>query len=243
MSSSEPIPVHITKRREIADDTYELTLELERPFSFQPGQYIDITLPQLPVDPPYRVREFSLASKPTDPELKIAVRKSGTTYKRALLNPAYIGPVTTRGPIGIFTLPEMPTGPLIFVAGGIGITPFMSMLGHLKDRPIKEPITLLRIESNPARAAYRSDLQNLTRELPNLTIVEQFGRLIDTRQLTSFLPAISSETHFYICGPLGMTGHTRTLVRELGIMPLNIHLEEFTGYPDYHEALNTNANF
>lgn len=237
MSSSEPRPTRIVQRRKIAQSTHELTLELEQPLSFQAGQYIAITLPKLPVDPPYRVREFSLVSSPNDPRPTIALRESDTAYKQALLDPSYNGPVITRGPIGIFTLPQPPTGPLVFIAGGIGIAPFLSMLGHIENQPMDQSITLLRIESDRARAAYRPELQRLVTKLPNLRVVEQFGRLQDSQQLASMLPPLTPETHVYIAGPIGMTGHTRALVRDLGVMPLNIHLEEFNGYSDYHEAL------
>ncbi|HEY2004618.1 MAG TPA: FAD-dependent oxidoreductase [Candidatus Saccharimonadia bacterium] len=232
MATSDPIATRIIRRRRIAEDTQELALALAQPLEFQPGQYIAITLPNLPVAPPYRVREFSMVSAPGDPELTIAFRESDTAYKQAILDPAYTGPIITRGPTGLFTLPSQITQPLIFIAGGIGVAPFISMLKQLVRQPTTMPITLLRIESSLSRTAYRPELQGLERALPNLNIVEHFGRIATSSQLSGLIPTLTPESQVFIAGPLGMTGHTRTLVREFGVMPLSIHMEEFTGYPD-----------
>ena len=231
MSASDPIPTRIVHRRRIANGTHELTLDLGKPLDFKAGQYIAITLSSLPVDPPYRVREFSLVSAPSESHLTIAFRSSATDYKRAILDPAYAGPIITRGPLGFFTPPPNPSDPHVFIAGGIGIAPFMSILRDIATQPPNQSITLLRIESNPGRSAYRSELGRLVQNIPNLKIIEHFGRLIDSGHLAGLLPNLTANSQVYIAGPLGMTGHTRTIVRELGIHPLHIHLEEFTGYP------------
>lgn len=232
MSSSDPIATRIIHRRQVAEDTQELVLELARPLEFQAGQYIAITLPELPVTPPYRVREFSMVSAPGDPKLTIALRESGTEYKRAILDPAYAGPIITRGPTGLFTLPKQTAQSLVFIAGGIGVAPFLSMLKQLAGQRSSQPVTLLRLESSLGRSAYRSELHELERTLPNLKVVEHFGRLASSQQLAGLVPALTPDVQVYIAGPLGMTGHTRALVRELGLMPLSIHMEEFTGYLD-----------
>jgi len=232
VSSSDPIATRVVHRRRIAEDTQELVLELARPLEFQAGQYIAITLPKLPVAPPYRVREFSMVSAPGDPELTIAFRQSDTEYKRAILDPAYTGPIITRGPTGLFTLPSQVNQPLVFIAGGIGVAPFLSMLRQQIHQPASPPVTLLRLESSLGRSAYRRELQELEHAHPSLRVIEHFGRLSSSQQLADLVKSLAPDTQVYIAGPLGMTGHTRALVRELGIMPLSIHMEEFTGYPD-----------
>lgn len=231
-----PSAATVTTRRLIAEDTFELKLRISEPFSFRPGQYIELNLPDLPADPPFRVREFSLVSTPTDPELTIAFRHSSTIYKQALLDPAYDGRLHLRGPHGIFTLPNPITQPIVMIAGGIGIAPFISMLRDLRNRNLTPVVTLLRLESSPKRLAYKSDLQELTEANPHLAVIEQFGRLQTSSQLATLIPHLSPDYQVYIAGPLGMTGQTRTLIRELNIPPLSIHLEEFSGYPAYYEA-------
>ena len=224
-----PATPTITARRRIADDTVELKMRIDEPFEFFPGQYLELNLPDLPTDPPYRVREFSLVSAPSEPELTIAFRTSDTLYKQALLDPGYEGRLHLRGPHGIFTLDKQATRPIVLIAGGIGVAPFVSMLRH--GVPMA-PVTLLRLESSPGRLAYGPEIQALAKASPNFTVVEQFGRLQDSRQLSTLVPSLAPEAQVLIAGPLGMTGHTRALVRELGIPPLSIKLEEFTGYPD-----------
>src|SRR6185312_229587 len=119
-------------------------------------QYLELNLPDLPTDPPFRVREFSLVSAPTEPELTIAFRTSSSLYKQALLDPSYEGRLHLRGPHGIFTLNEQAIQPVVLIAGGIGVAPFVSMLRH--GLPMA-PVTLLRLESSPGRLAYGPEIR------------------------------------------------------------------------------------
>src|SRR6185437_3325714 len=122
------------------------SIELARPagFGFTAGQAINLTLLEpRETDAKGNSRTFSIASAPSEPTLRIATRMRDTAFKRVLgtLEPG--SAVKLRGPMGKFTLPEDDSHPVAMLAGGIGITPFMSMLREEESRGSKRPRLLL----------------------------------------------------------------------------------------------------
>src|SRR5262245_43944258 len=120
----------LIERTEVAERTMSFAFDLERQsFPFKPGQYITLAQPA----PLYRddkgsVRQFSIASSPRDPFLLIATRMTGSAAKRSLAELPLGTRVDVQGPIGSFVLPQDASRPVVLVAGGIGITPFRSMI-------------------------------------------------------------------------------------------------------------------
>lgn len=119
----------LLNRVEIAEGTMALYFEKPSGFDFKPGQSSDLTL----IDPPEtdaegNVRTFSIASAPFEDQLMFATRMRDTAFKRSLKRVPLGTPVKMESPMGSFTLHKNSAKPAVFLAGGIGVTPFFSAL-------------------------------------------------------------------------------------------------------------------
>jgi ferredoxin-NADP reductase len=157
------IVLRIIERREEAPDC--LSIRFARPpgVVYQPGDWMDIRFPtpEFPVG-----RTYSFASSPTEPDLCITFKRGVSPFKRrlALAEPGETMLITQYGS-NVFLLDRR--YPAVFIAGGVGITPFRSMLKTLVDTDAHLPVTLIyqhRTELFP----FRDELDAWTRELPDL---------------------------------------------------------------------------
>lgn len=123
----------LEESRELTPETRELTFRAERPLSFMPGQFAELTVPHAGVDGRGSRRSFSISSPP-NPEGRVSfavrVPEKSSSFKQALLALEPGDTVRATGIGGDFLLPSDPSAPLLLVAGGIGITPFLSQLRH-----------------------------------------------------------------------------------------------------------------
>lgn len=127
----------LEQTRVLTPETRELTFRAKRPMSFEPGQFAELTVPHAGVDGRGSRRSFSIASPP-NPEGRVSfairVPQNSSSFKRALLALEPGDKVRATGIGGDFVLPADPAEPLLLVAGGIGITPFLSQLRHESSR-------------------------------------------------------------------------------------------------------------
>ncbi len=127
----------LEQRRALTPETHELTFRAKRPVSFEPGQFAELTVPHAGVDGRGSRRSFSIASPPNaDGRVSFALRvpERSSSFKKALLAMEPGDTVHATGIGGDFLLPSDPSEPLLLVAGGIGITPFLSQLRHEPSR-------------------------------------------------------------------------------------------------------------
>lgn len=230
----------ITEREQIAEGTLLVTFSLREPVSFKPGQFFFVTL----LNPPYTDQEgsgrhFSIVNSPTQNTiLQMATRLRDSAFKKSLQE-LPLGTEVEVGPIGgSFVLPEDTTRPLVFIAGGIGITPYISMLQYIKEKNLPYPVTLLYSNRNKKSTAFLEELGRLTKEIPNFKLVaimtqdEQWSgekRYIDTTLFHEYFPSIDENT-YYVAGPPKMVEMlTKTLV-DAGVKVEHIKSENFTGY-------------
>jgi len=228
---SQKIKLPILEQKIIAEKTCEVSFGLSgKKFEFLAGQYIRVTVPKLLYpDPKGTSRVFSIASSPNDKnKLNIAFRDSGSGFKRTLMELPLSSFIDIEGPFGYFTLPKDTSNPLVFVAGGIGITPFLSMIRFVVEQKLTHQITLLYANRNTESAAYLEELTAIAKKDPNFLFKNQFGR-IDADFIQQSVNNLNKSA-WYIVGPPAMVADTRSLLSHLGVSEAKIYFENFEGY-------------
>lgn len=159
-------------RHEVAESTMAFRFEKPTHFVFKPGQFIDMTQ----VDPPEtdaegNVRAFSIASASDEDMLMVATCMRHTAFKRVLRSMPLGTTVTLEGPFGNLMLHADATRPAVLLAGGIGITPFRSILLQATKEKLPHRIVLFYSNRRPEDAAFLGELQALQRDNPQYTFV------------------------------------------------------------------------
>ncbi len=235
--------VRLIARREVAQRTMALYFERPAGFSFKAGQFIDLTLPDPPeTDSEGNTRAFTLAGAPSEEHLMVVTRLRDTAFKRVFNEMPFETVVNIEGPFGNLTLPESSARPLVFLAGGIGITPFRSMLVQAATQDLPHRLVLFYSNRHPEDAPFLHELQDLQRKISNYTFVgtmTQMGKsdgswtgetgYLDHAMLTRHLQGIESPL-YYIVGPPAMVKGIRTMLKNVGVGKADIRTEEFAGY-------------
>lgn len=226
-------PIELVKNEPAANSTMAFYFRKPKEFSFRAGQYIDMTIPKkLDANDPDNIRSFSIASAPYENELLFAMRMRKSKFKQTLkkLNPG--NTVDIQGPLGEFTLPHSSAKPLVFIAGGIGVTPFFSMIKQAAYEKQAQPITLFYSNRTRNDAPFLEKFYELQQKFP-FTFIPVFTRqgdgYINEQLLKKQMPDITHSV-YYIAGPPAMVGAMQRLLYTINISPNNLRLDEFTGY-------------
>ena len=227
-------------REQVARGTSAFGFARPEGFTFRAGQAINLAL----VDPPETdakgsSRTFSIASGPSEDTLRIATRMRDTAFKRVLGSLAPGATLKLRGPMGNFTLPEDRAGPVVMLAGGIGITPFMSMLRHEEREGSRRARLLLYSNRSPADAPFLAELHRLARPGTGLRMVTAiaesapaagaWGGIADPALLAREVAGLEAPL-YYLAGPPGMVGALRKALGAMGAPQDAIRTDEFYGY-------------
>ena len=231
-------------RSEVADRTMSFAFELEgQSFPFKPGQHVQITqsAPRYQ-DQKGNSRFFSIASSPDDPLLLIATRSTGSAFKRSLAEVALGTRVDVQGPMGSFVLPQSATRPLALVAGGIGITPFRSMIKTATEQELPHRLTLIYSNRTPRDAPFLEELGAWEAENPNFRLVATMTALegssptwqgrrgyVDGRMIREVLGG-PEGFGFYVAGPERLVAGVTQVLNEAGVGQDDVRTEEFPGY-------------
>jgi len=225
--------------RSVAHRITELTVSpmgCDRIFSFEPGQYAFIRWPHATVAP--ETHPFTIASSPVDQQiLQFAIKASGDFTKTlAQLKPGDIAQID--GPYGRFTLSDFGrVHSLVMVAGGIGVTPMLSILRSLALQEQRPVVTLIWSNRTGENIPYREELAEIQKQWPQLSIHyiltqdqalhgAHYGRL-DHKSLRALVPDYKSDTHVMLCGPYRMIRDISRAFRRLGYPRRSIHYEMF----------------
>jgi len=267
-----------TSRRKGASTVFELTLLEKRKFegtdimSFkfsrqneqQVGEsnnankiYLDYTAGQFAFfdiggvnnDPKGPIRHFTIASSPTEDFIMISTRIRDTPYKKRLSSLEEGVKVKVRGPEGKFVLHEDNSKAAVFLTGGIGVTPFRSMIKYATDEDLPVKINMFDSNRDQANILYKNEFDECLNMNKNLKIIYTITAeeespapssngwkgergIINKTMLTKHLATSELENSiFYICGPPGMLKAMQDLLQDdLHIPKERIKIEEFTGY-------------
>lgn len=243
MTTTAAITSALRNRETVAEGTMAFHFDRPAGFEFKAGQHMDVTLNHPPeTDAEGNTRTFTIASAPADPGLMIATRMRDTAFKRVLRTIALPTEVKIDGPEGSFTLHKNPARPAVFLAGGIGITPFFSITTQAaRDRP---PYQLYLFYSNrrPEDAAFLTALLDLAGQNPNFHFIPSMSGMekskmewkgergsIDGEMLARHLPSLQGPI-YYIAGPPTMVAAMRQMLTAAGADEDDIRAEEFSGY-------------
>ncbi len=227
MIISQSYTIRFLSRQELAKDTYSFYFERPKNFNFLPGQYNRWTLPITATDGRGSSRFFTISSSPFEMDkLTLTTKIIQSDFKKALLKLEPNDEIKIFGPMGNFVFDETNAKPRVFIAGGVGITPFHSMLQYAAAKNAPIPITLLASFSTPEEMIFLEELKKL--ETMHTHIKNVYGR-ISEELIKKYIPDITNSI-FYVVGPPSMEEATKTLLNEMHITSENILTEQFTGY-------------
>lgn len=229
----------LNRVREVARNTLEFCFTPNHAFSFSPGQYLEWTLPHQPSDSRGIRRYFTIASAPTEDEVKLTVRTSeeGSSFKKQLQTLEAGGIVYATARSGEFVLPKNPSDhKYLFIAGGIGVTPFVSQLRYLIDTQQPVDGVLFYCNRTQADVAYM-DLFAEAAEIGIKTVNVLSQPDADWAGETGFITAEMLERQVpdykervaYISGPPTMVRAYTKLLRDSGIPSNKIKTDYFPG--------------
>ena len=165
-------------RTEVAEGTMAFQFEKPNDFVFKAGQYIDLTISGSQPGPPNGMTHtFSIASSPCDEKLLVTTRMRNTVFKQALSILPIGSPARIEGPMGSFSLHNNTARPAVFLAGGIGIAPFLSMLSYATGEKLRHSIVLFYANRYLEDAAFIDSLWNLERANPRFRFVPTLTRM------------------------------------------------------------------
>ncbi|MGH8732958.1 MAG: ferredoxin--NADP reductase, partial [Burkholderiales bacterium] len=152
----------LARRETVAEGTMAFHFERPAGFAHDAGQNMIVTL----IDPPETdskgpSRPFTIASAPHEPELMIATRMRDSAFKRVLKSAPPGLKVRIDGPAGVMVLHDETARPAAFLAGGIGVTPFLSMARHAAKNRLPHRIFLFYSNRRPEDAAFLDELRGL----------------------------------------------------------------------------------
>ena len=232
----------IKEKQEVAKGTLLVTFDLlGEEADFRPGQYFFVNLPDIGhQDEKGLRRHITVVTSPTERGvLGLATRMRDSAFKRTLGELPVGAEVDVEPPKGAFALPEDPARPLVFVAGGIGITVFRSMLRYIRDERLPYRVTLIYSNRDRESTAFLDELRELERQLPDLRLIltmtqdpswDGETRKIDAQFFKDYLGDDLNAFTFVVAGPPGMAEAVQRALEEAGVKEENILAQRFSGY-------------
>lgn len=236
------------------NDDNQKGLEDKTPFNYTAGQFAFFDIGGVYNDPKGPIRHFTISSSPTENFIMFSTRIRDSPYKKRLSTLEEGAKVKIRGPEGQFVLHQDYSKPAVFLSGGIGVTPFRSMLKYATDTQL--PIKIIMFDSNRNRSniLFKEEFDDWADRNKNLKIIYtisededpgheqsssaskndwkgEYGRINKAMILKYIDNNILDNSIFYICGPPSMLKAMQSLLQEeLEIPKERIKVEEFTGY-------------
>lgn len=232
----------IKRKKEIAKGTLLVTFDLlGKKIDFKPGQFFFLTIPKLNYpDRDGNIRHFSIVNSPNEEGIiTMATRvRQESGFKKTLAELSLGSKVEVGYALGNFTLPKNYENLLVFIAGGIGITPFISMLSYIVEEHLPYKITLIYSNRDKASTAFLDELTRIKSRNKNFKLVltmtqDQKWRgeknRIDRQFIKRHIPDFRTRV-FYVAGPPDFNEAIIKSLKDLKIEGKNIIFENFFGY-------------
>ncbi len=230
----------IAEKREVAKGTLLVLFAVDDYPAYRPGHYFWVELPDRGhQDEKGLRRHISLVTSPTEPGVVgLATRLRDTAFKRTLAELEVGDEVEVEEPKGSFLLPEDTSVDYVFIAGGIGITVFRSMLRYIADEGLPYRITLVYSNRDRESAAFLDELEELEQRIDGLrlvlTMTEQEGwegetRQLDAEVLRELLGGLE-DRQFLVAGPTPMAKGVSGSLLAAGLTEEQVWTDGFSGY-------------
>lgn len=239
LNPNRSVILNFIRQQKEAEGIYSYFFRSPKHFNFKAGQYMEWTLPGVSFDGRGNRRYLTIASAPTEPNIMFSLRlpENPSSFKSSLSKLRHGEVVLASQLAGSFTLPAEAGQPLVLVAGGIGVTPFRSMIKYLIDKGDKRPIKLLYFANTADEIAFKP----LFDEASQLGLKAHYvikdppsGWRGPTGQanaeLFSQLVPEPQTQRFYISGPQGFVASVRQILLASGVSPDHIKTDFFPGY-------------
>jgi ferredoxin-NADP reductase len=230
----------VTETREVAKGTLFVLFAVDDYPDYRPGAYFWVELPDRGDDDEKGLRRhISLVTSPTEKGVVgLATRLRDTAFKRTLAGLQVGDEVEVEEPKGSFLLPEDTDADYVFVAGGIGITTFRSMLRYIADKQLPYRITLVYSNRDRESAAFLDELEEMERRIVGLRVIltmtdeqgwEGESRRIDADVLGELAGGLDGKT-FLIAGPPEMAQSVADSLTAAGVPEDRALADKFSGY-------------
>ena len=230
-------------RKAVAEGTMAFRFEKPSGWTFKAGQFLDMTLLEpSETDSQGNVRSFSIASAPHEETLMVATRMRDTAFKRVLRTMPLETAVKIQKPSGDLILQKDSRRAAIFLAGGIGITPFRSIVHWAAKEKLPNRIILFYSNRRPEDAPFLSELQSLEKDNPKYKLIASMTEmekshqswngetgLINQKMLERYMKDAGTPI-YYIAGPPVMVKALHKMLNKVGVNENDIRAEEFAGY-------------
>ncbi len=238
VSFKSKIKLFLVRKEQISDHLYDLVFRPERSFAYQAGQYMEWTMSNVSFNLKGNRRYFTLASSPTEKDIRLGISYHPdypSAFKEKMLSMKEGESLVADNLAGDFVLPRNPKEKMVFIAGGIGVTPFRSMIKYLIDKKEQRDIIIFYSVTKNADLAYQDVIQEAQ---TNVGI--KFIRVITDEKIQDEIPSKITvdlikreipdykERIFYLSGPPGMVKNFQSLLVKLGVK--KIKTDFFTGY-------------
>ena len=240
VSFKKRLVLTLKEKTQIANGVYEFIFAPDHKFAFTSGQYLEWTLSHNRPDSRGVRRYFTIASSPTEDTVRLGIKinsEKSSSFKNALIglpsgSKIYAGQLS-----GDFVLPKKASEKLVFIAGGIGITPFRSMIKSLIDKKEDRDVVLFYACSDISEFVYK-DIFDSARESGVKTVYvcshppqgwKGRSRHIDGEMIKEEVSDFKNRA-YYLSGPSNMVDGYKKLLREIGIKPHKILIDYFPGY-------------
>lgn len=242
VSPKAKLILRLKEKIHIAPDVYDFIFQPTRKLAFAPGQYMEWTLGHENPDSRGNRRYFTLASSPTENDLRVGVKfyNDSSTYKESMLAMSEDTEIVAGQLAGDFTLPRDLRQKCVFIAAGIGVTPFRSMIKYLLDRHQRRPIILFYANRTVSDIVYR-DVWDKARQVLGIRTIYVLtdttkvptgwqGKVghLDARMVMAEVPDFIN-CMFYLSGPNSMVQSFEDVLTNMGIPREHIKTDFFPG--------------
>lgn len=243
VSPKERLTLFLKEKIQLTSDTYDFIFGLNKKFLFIPGQYLEWTLGVKNPDTRGNRRYFTIASSPSEEDLRIGVKfyKKSSSFKKHLLSLNKGDKIIAGNLSGDFVLPTDGNKKVVFILGGIGITPFRSMAKYLLDNNKKIPAVVFYSTKNKSDIIYKDILEKAEQILGikiiyNLTDLDSIpkdwkgerGRM-SVQMIKKYVPDYKDRI-YYLSGPHPMVSGFETVLSQMGVSMTSIEKDFFPGY-------------